>query len=197
MLRSDYRRMLLLLVFSLAWFANSHSQQLSVKSNLLYDAMLSPNLGLELGVADKWSVELSGNFNDWRVNGHSWKHWFVQPEARYWLCERFGGHFLAAHLIAGEYNFGNIKNNVNFLGSDFSQLSDKRFQGWAAGAGIGYGYTWMLSRHWSMEAEIALGWIYTRYDSYPCASCGSRLETNKAHNYVGPTKTAVNLIYVF
>lgn len=173
------------------------SEDFAMKSNLIYDALLSPNLGLEMGLSEKWTAEISGNFNSWTVNGHKWKHWFVQPEVRYWLCEKFGGHFLAAHIIAGQYNFGNINNEIKFLGSDFSQLSDKRFQGWAAGAGIGYGYTWMLSRHWSMEAEIAVGWIYTRYDSYPCAECGTRIESDKPHNYVGPTKAAVNLIYVF
>ncbi|MCM1033547.1 MAG: DUF3575 domain-containing protein [Odoribacter sp.] len=173
------------------------AQTVSIKSNLLYDAALSPNLGIEVGVAPKWSIDLSGNFNNWNVSGHQWKHWFIQPEARYWLCERFGGHFLAAHAIAGEYNFGNLDNSFKMLGSDFSGLSDKRYQGWSAGLGIGYGYTWMLSKHWSIEAEIAVGWIYTRYDVYPCATCGTKLESNRAHNYVGPTKAAVNLIYVF
>lgn len=173
------------------------AQTVGIKSNLLYDAALSPNLGIEVGVAPKWSVDLSGNFNNWNVSGHQWKHWFIQPEARYWLCERFGGHFLAAHAIAGEYNFGNLDNSFKMLGSDFSGLSDKRYQGWGAGLGIGYGYTWMLSKHWSIEAEIAVGWIYTRYDVYPCATCGTKLESDRAHNYVGPTKAAVNLIYVF
>lgn len=169
----------------------------SVKSNLLYDALLSPNIGVEVGFAPKWSADLSFNINDWNVNGHLWKHWFVQPEARFWLCESFGGHFLAAHLIAGEYNFGNLDNSFRLPGSDFSGLSDKRYQGWGAGAGIGYGYTWMLSSHWSMEAEIAVGWIYSRYDVYPCRNCGTKLESDRIHNYVGPTKAAINLIYVF
>lgn len=172
-------------------------QRVGIKSNLLYDALLSPNLGVEVGLSPHWSVELSGNFNDWSVGGHLWKHWFVQPEARYWLCERFGGHFLAFHAIAGEYNFGKLKNSFKFLGSDFSGLSDRRYQGWGAGLGVGYGYTWMLSRHWSIEAEIGVGWIYTKYDTYPCKNCGTRLETGMTHNYVGPTKAAVNLIYVF
>ena len=172
------------------------AQRVGVKSNLLYDAALSPNIGVEVGLAPKWSAELTANFNDWAVNGHQWKHWFVQPEARYWLCERFGGHFFAAHVIDGEYNFGNLGWS-DFLGNDFSQLRHKRYQGWGAGLGAGYGYTWMLSKHWSVEAEAALGWIHTRYDVYPCANCGSKLESGKTHNYFGPTKAAVNLIYVF
>ena len=33
----------------------------AVKSNLLYDAMLTLDLGVEVGVAPQWSVELTGN----------------------------------------------------------------------------------------------------------------------------------------
>lgn len=175
----------------------SPAQTIGVKTNLLYDATLSPNLGVEMSVAPHWSVELSGNFNDWAIRGHQWKHWFVQPEARYWLCENFGGHFFAAHAVAGEFNVGNLPHGFEFLGTNFAALTNRRYQGWGAGLGIGYGYTWMLGRHWNLEAEIGLGWVYTRYDSYPCAKCGSRIDNNRVHNYVGPTKAAINLVYVF
>lgn len=195
--RIDVIRAMLAALLFLTATAGSARMPLALKSNVLYDAALSPNLGVELGVGPKWTVELSGNYNNWSVNGHLWKHWFVQPEGRYWLCDSFNGHFFAAHAIAGEYNFGNMHNSFKMLGSDFSGLSDRRYQGWAAGMGIGYGYTWMFSRHWSAEAEIAIGWIYTRYDVYPCTNCGSKLESGRVHNYVGPTKAALNLIYVF
>lgn len=181
----------------LAISANASAQNVAVKTNLLYDAFASPNIGAELGVAPKWTVELSGNFNNWSINNHLWKHWFVQPEVRYWLCERFGGHFFAAHAIAGEFNFGNISNSFSMLGSDFSGITDKRYQGWGAGLGVGYGYSWILAKHWNVEAEIALGWIYTKYDVYPCRNCGRKIATDRSHNYFGPTKAAINLIYTF
>lgn len=181
----------------LAISANASAQKVAVKTNLLYDAFASPNIGAELGVAPKWTVELSGNFNNWSINNHLWKHWFVQPEVRYWLCERFGGHFFAAHAIAGEFNFGNISNSFSMLGSDFSGITDKRYQGWGAGLGVGYGYSWILAKHWNVEAEIALGWIYTKYDVYPCRNCGRKIATDCSHNYFGPTKAAINLIYTF
>ncbi|MDE6369036.1 MAG: DUF3575 domain-containing protein, partial [Muribaculaceae bacterium] len=61
--------------------------QVAIKSNLLYDATLSPNIGIEVGVAPRWTVELSGNINAWTLSdGKRWKHWLAQPEARYWFC---------------------------------------------------------------------------------------------------------------
>lgn len=169
----------------------------AVKTNLLWDAALTPNIGAEFVVAPRWSVDVSGQLNAWTLDGgRRWKHWLVQPEVRYWFCETFGGHFLAVHAIGGTYNFGKLPWH-KFLNNDLGKLRDRRYQGWGAGLGAGYGYTWPLTKHWSVEAEIAIGWIYTRYDVFPCAKCGSKLESNRTHNYFGPTKAAINLVYVF
>ena len=173
------------------------AQEVVLKTNLVSDAILSPNLAVEVGMAPRWTLDLNGNINAWNINGHSWKHWMVQPEARYWFCNRWAGHFVGAHIHGGQYNVGALKNNISFLGSDFSNLSDKRYQGWFAGVGVAYGYAWILNKRWTLEAEIGLGYAYTRFDVYPCATCGKKIEKDKPHHYVGPTKAAVNLVYVF
>lgn len=121
----------------------------------------------------------------------------AQPELRYWFCQRFGGHFVGAHLLGGQYNVGHIGLKGTFLGTDFDGLNTNRYQGWGVGAGIAYGYAWPVAKHWNVEAEIGFGWVYTRFDKYPCADCGSKLANDKVHNYVGPTKAAINIVYLF
>ena len=193
----NIKKSLCLLVFVLGAVFTAKSQNVAIKTNLLYDALLNVNAGIEVGLAPRWTLDLSGDYNGWTVNEHKWKHWLVQPEFRYWFCDRFSGHFLGFHALGGRYNFGNIKNGVSFLGSDFSKLTDYRYQGWGVGAGIAYGYTWILGKHWNLEAEIGVGYIYTRYDVFECAECGARVAADQPHHYVGPTKAAVNLVYVF
>lgn len=182
---------------TLLWPASANAQDVGIKTNLIGDALLSPNVGVEIGLAPKWTLDISAEGNFWKVNSHSWKHLVFQPEARYWFCQKFAGHFLGVHALGGTYNVGNIDMDMMFLGTDFAKLKDSRYQGWAAGAGIAYGYAWPVHRHWNIEAEIGIGWTYTRFDSYPCAECGSKLDNNKVHNYVGPTKAAVNIVYIF
>lgn len=95
------KQRLLTLILAIAALAGvAQMSNVAVKTNLLYDATASPNLGVEWGFAPKWSADISGNFNDWAIKDHLWKHWFVQPEIRYWFCERFSGHFLAALATA-------------------------------------------------------------------------------------------------
>lgn len=191
-------KFIILLVFAVLSSISAFSQKSAVKTNLLSDGLLNPNAAVEFAVAPKWTVDLSGQFNLWNLSDdRQWRHWVLQPEARYWFCDRFSGHFVGTHLLGGQYNMGGIDIPVSFLGTDFRKLKDTRFQGWFAGAGIAYGYAWPLHEHWNLEAEVGIGWIYTRYDQFRCTGCGKKIKENTPHNYFGPTKVAVNLEYVF
>lgn len=174
------------------------AQNWVVKTNLLSDATASVSLGVEAGLSPRWTVDVSGSFNGWTFHDNKkWKHWLVQPELRYWLCERFNGHFFGAHLLGGVYNLSNIDMDFKLFGTDFGQLDGHRFEGWMVGAGLAYGYHWMLSHRWSLEGVIGLGYVYSRADKYLCPRCGEQLEDDEPHHYLGPTKAALNLIYVF
>lgn len=189
--------LLLAIVFSGA-VPCTMAQKVAVKTNLLADGLFNPNLGIEVGLAKRWTMDVSGQFNAWTLShDRRWKHWLLQPEARYWFCDRFSGHFIGAHAHGGQYNIGGFDGKVSFLGTDARKLKDSRYQGWFAGAGVAYGYTWIWGQHWNFEAEIGFGYSYTRYDRFRCTNCGRRLESNKPHHYVGPTKAALNLVYVF
>ena len=186
----------LLMALFAGMFASA--QKVALKTNLLYDATATVNAGIEIGLAPRWTLDISGTFNDWTMShNRKWKHWLVQPEARYWFCERFSGHFIGIHAHGGEYNFGNLKNGIKFLGSDFSKLTDNRYQGWYVGGGLSYGYAWILGKHWNLEAELGIGYIYTRFDKYPCAECGEKIEEDASHHYFGPTKLALSIVYLF
>lgn len=184
---------MVILLFATAW-----GQDVAVKTNVVYDATATINLGVEVGLATNWTLDVSGNFNAWVMSGGKrWKHWLAQPEARYWFCNAFSRHFLAFHVLGGQFNIGGLKNSIRFLGTDYSGLSDHRYQGWGVGAGLAYGYAWILGRHWNIEAELGLGYIYNRYDTYRCVGCGKMTDSGSSHHYVGATKLAVNLVYVF
>ncbi len=189
--------MMAVAVMALTAAIPASAQKVGLKTNLINDIALSPNLGVEVGVAPKWTLQLSGQVNFWEIDNRRWKHAMISPEARYWFCQRFAGHFLGIHALGGYYNFGNLNIPINFLGSDFKNLKDNRYQGWGAGAGVNYGYAWPVHKHWNIEAEIGIGWIYTRYDSYPCEVCGTKKESDRPHNYFGPTKLGVNVEYIF
>ncbi|MCD8165058.1 MAG: DUF3575 domain-containing protein [Bacteroides sp.] len=158
-----------------------------LKTNLLYWGTTTPNLGLEFGLSKKTTLDVSGNYNPWTFSdSKKFKHWLVQPEFRFWTCERFYGHFFGVHGHYAEYNVANIK----LIGTD-----DYRYQGKLYGGGVSYGYHWIISKHFSIEATIGVGYAHLKYDKYECGKYGQELGRNNK-NYVGPTKAGINLIYV-
>jgi hypothetical protein len=183
------------------------AQDVAIKTNLLgWAAGGTMNAGVEVGTSKKVTLQVVGALNPWtyghvdpetNVGGKRARLWLVQPEVKYWFCDRFAGHYIGFHALGGQYNFGNLDNGIKFLGSDFSKLSDYRYQGWYIGAGVAYGYDWILAKHWNLEVEIGVGYIYTRFDKFECNGCGKKVESDKDHHYVGPTSAALNLVYTF
>lgn len=192
------RKVCICLFFLLTGWLSAEGQAVVLKSNLLYDATTTANLGIEFSLGSKWTMDVSANFNGWDfADNKKWKQLSVQPEVRYWPCERFNGHFWGAHIVGGIYNFGNLDMDFKLFGTDFGQLKNNRYEGWMVGAGIAYGYHWILSHRWSLEGSLGVGYIYSRADKYLCPRCGERFEDNKPHHYFGPTKIALNLVYAF
>ena len=192
------RKKLYILLLMTVAALTAEAQDVAVKSNILSDALLNVNGGIEIGLARRWTFDMPAEFNGWTMShNRRWKHWAVQPGVRFWFCDRFAGHFVGAHLHGGQYNIGGIDGRVKLLGTDFRKLKDSRFQGWFAGGGISYGYAWVLNRHLNFEAEIGLGYSYTEYDQFRCSGCGKKIKEDKPHHYVGPTKAALNIVYAF
>ncbi|MBQ8483762.1 MAG: DUF3575 domain-containing protein [Bacteroidales bacterium] len=187
------------IIIFMASAADAGAQNIGVKTNLLYDATRTINVGVETILAPpKWTFDLSLNYNAWaNRNGSIRKHAMVQPEFRYWLCDRFAGHFFGFHLHGGIFNIGNIDTDFKFLGTDFSVLKDYRCQGWFGGAGVSYGYAIPLDVHWNIEFELGAGYAYSVYDQFECAQCGEIILNDQPHHYVGLTKAAVSIVYLF
>jgi len=154
---------------------------------LLYDATATINLGVEAALGPRVTLDISGNYNPWEFGDARWKHWLVQPEVRYWLCESFNGHFFGLHAHYAEYNAGGI---------DFSTaFRHNRYQGHLYGAGLSYGYQWLIGKRWNLEATVGVGYARLWDRKYPIAECGEVIRT-RSRNYFGPTKIGLTLIFI-
>lgn len=188
----EIRRKLILLV---CLFSSTllYSQVVGIKTNILMDVTKTINLGAEVGLTPKTTLDLYVNYNPWKSNDlKMFKMLVFQPEYRYWLCDRFNGHFFGVHLHGGIYQAAGIDMPFGL----WKNLKNNRFKGNFLGFGVSYGYQWMLGKHWNAEANIGVGYVRAQYRQYQCATCGERL--GKGHkNYVGPTKASLSLIYLF
>ena len=175
--------------------------KVAVKTNLLYDATSTFNLGFEFGLGKKWTFDLSGNYNPWTFSDNrKMKHWLVQPEIRWWTCRRFSGHFFGLHGHYAQFNMGGMLPWGFRSGKMFGKIGNRnilshRYEGWLAGAGVSYGYHWILGNRWGLEATVGVGYAYLDYDKYPCEKCGRKIGHESKH-YFGLTKVGITLIFM-
>lgn len=183
----------------------ARAQEVALKTNLLYDATTTPNVGVEVGLGGKSSLNIVYGLNPWKFSSATHgsrfaKHWLVMPEYRWWPCSRLNGHFFGVHALGGQLNVANVDfpvPGVFIKATDFSKLvKDSRCQGWYFGGGLTYGYQFALSRHWNIEAEIGVGCARIWYDRYPCGDCGTRIAKDHS-NYLGLTKLGLSIMYIF
>ena len=173
---------------------NSHAPKAAIKTNLLYDfGALTPNLALEFGLGKRSTLNLMVGYNPWNLDGSygdnkKLVHWLANIEYRWWLCERFNGHFFGIHVLGSQYNVSG--HNIPLL---FKK--EYRYEGWAAGAGISYGYHWMWNKRMGMEFNIGLGYAYLEYDRYNCEKCSEK-DGRYSKNYFGPTRAGISLVFM-
>ena len=181
----------ILLILAVGFSVSLSAQRLGIKNNLVYDATLTPNLALEIGLGPKTTIEIGGGYNPFTFSDNKkFKHWLAQPELRFWSCERFNGFFWGIHLHGGEFNVGGIKMPFGLL----STLKDHRYEGYFYGGGVSIGNQWVLGKRWNLEASIGAGYARYHYDKYDCAECGDWLKKDDK-NYFGITRATISFIY--
>lgn len=176
------------LFIALAFFSFASAQKVALKTNLLVDATASANLGIEFKVGERTTMNIPASLNAWEFSEtRKFKHVAVQPSFRWWTCQPFSGHFWGVHAHYAFYNVGGI--------GPFSKIKDHRYEGWLAGAGVNYGYNWILADRWSLEAAVGVGYAYMSYDKFQCGKCQPLTEHKNKH-YFGPTKLGLTLVFL-
>lgn len=195
----------ILIIFFLLLFSgiSVNAQRIGVKTNALYLATSTPNIGLEYAFADRFSLELEGGYNPWTLDSDrnmKAKHFLVSPEVRYWFCEAFNGHFIGINANYTLFNLSGVDVPAVFFPSARSamvleDLKNRRSEGWAAGAGLTYGCVWPIARRWNLECTVGLGYWYTDYDKFESRKCGL-FQKHVSHGAFGPTALGISFIYL-
>jgi opacity protein-like surface antigen len=193
-------------------------QNVALKSNLLFDATTTINLGLEYALSDKLTLDVGLNYNPWvfpqkeiDLSGKiieeydgKFKHFMLQPELRWWPCEKFNRHFVGVHAHYINYNIGGLSFLPDGWGDGWEDpkgvhhddgIQHKRFEGWGGGTGVSYGYHWLLSSRFSLEFTFGVGYTYLKYSKFDCAKCSKEISKSKMH-YFGPSKAGISVIFM-
>ena len=185
---------LLMLAFILTSHQVLGQNRVAIRSNLLYDATLSPNLGIEVRVDTTWSVGGSVGINAWDIDkqkNRKWRHLLISPKVRKYLGDSlFHRGYLEGNLIYSHYNVGNVK----FPFGLYRSVRERRLQGDLLALGAKYGYAWIMARNWRIEAEAGIAVGYAWFKEFECPHCGAQLgEGNRI--FLLP-QLGINVVYI-
>ena len=173
--RAIWDVVLLMIVFLLLGGGKSYAQEnFAVRNNLIYDISGTPNLGVDVRIAQHWTLGLNAGYRPWPLDDKTtrkWRHLLVAPELRYWTDSTFHRSYWGMNLVYSHYNVG----NVTFPFGLYPSVRDYRKQGDLAAIGAFYGRSWRLNRYFRLEGELGLGVGYTWAKKYDCPHCGTYL----------------------
>ena len=167
--------------------------RVALRTNLLYDATLSPNLGVDVRVDSLRTVGLLAGVNAWDIDkakNKKWRHMLFSLRARKYRDSIFHKGYYEADLIYSHYNVGNTKIPFGI----YSAVKDRRLQGDLVALGGKYGYSWILSRTWRIEAEAGVAVGYAWFKEYDCDHCGTYY--GKGDRIFLLPQLGVNVVYI-
>ena len=175
---------------------------LALKTNVLYDAVTAFNYSIEVPIGDRFSLCWEHYFPWWSSQPdlkYCLQYLTLGGEARWWFApqpaprtdrrmirDRLTGHFLGLYGFWGK---SDIQWERTFGMYQCAPVIS---------AGLSYGYSFPLTRHWNMELSLSVGYARIPYQHYIPADDWQVLWRDKENqgvlHYFGPTQVKVSLV---
>ena len=159
----------------------TNDYHLSLRTNLLRWATLTPDLGLEWRISPSVGIMVNGSWTSWTWNDNARRYalWEVMPEVRWYLGEK-KAWYVGAMFKAGQFNY---------------KLSGTGRQGDLLGGGITGGYQLRLNKALALDFTLGLGYLNADTERYDVID-GVRVRSgNETKHWIGPINAGVTLVW--
>lgn len=163
---------------------------MAVKTNMLYDLALVPNIGLEFYLGKNISVAGNWMYSWWKNDRIAW-YWRTYGgdlAVRYWFGPDAEKKPLSGHHV-GVY--GQIIT-YDFETGGRGYLGDR----WSYAGGIEYGYSLPVARRLNIDFNLGVGYLGGEFKEYLPIDGHYVWQATKKRNYIGPTKLEVSLVWL-
>ena len=172
------KRLVWLLMLMLGLGMTASAQRIALKTNMLYWAAMTPNIELEARMAPKVTADITLAGSLASAGGYKLNFAGVEPEVRFWTDRPMARHFFG---VAGMF--------VNY----HMKMKEKKHYGDAVGAGLVYGYAFVLGKRWNLETSVGVGMAHFREKRFETD------EPDKANHSgwaVVPMRVGITLAYI-
>lgn len=171
---------------------------MSIKTNMLYDVLAVPNIGVEFYLGKNWSVagnwmygwwKKSEKHRFWRIYGGDivFRKWFGQKADEKPLT----GHHVGVYGQIFTYDFE--WGGKGYMGGQpGGTLWDKANYAF----GVEYGYSLPVADRLNIDFTIGLGYWGGKYYKYIPLDGHYVWQATKNRHWVGPTKVEISLVWL-
>lgn len=150
---SSFLRIVLVALLMMAAGTSLRAQRFALTSNLLEDALVTPNVGVEVVVADQQSLSFDLSCAPYKLSQDYYNQCMTfRAGYKYWFNQALYAHHLSIDAVATSSDFGFGK-----FASQYEYLS----------LGIGYGYSFIINQRINLVPSVGIGIAYgNRYEGY-------------------------------
>ena len=176
--------------------SNRKQLHIALKTNLLYDILLLPNLTAEIYLGRNWSLAVGGNWSWWTPGSLEQNYWYhriqvaeVELRKWFWSSYPFHGHALGAYYMFGDYD-------IRFFPKDETSRGELSYG--SQSFGLSYAYSFPIARRFNLEFGLAAGYVGGKYYKYDYGMKETQWEQQAAFNrrYIGPTRVGISLVWL-
>lgn len=171
---------------------------MSFKTNLLYDALLVPNIGIEFYLGRNWSV--AGNWAyAWWKNDHRHNYWRIyggDAGLRYWFGRKAKGKPLTGHHLGTYGQFFTYDFEIGGRGYMGDKPRGTLWDKMNYAAGVEYGYSHPIARRLNVDFTAGIGYWGGIYHEYLPQDGHYVWQMTKQRGWFGPTKAEISLVWL-
>lgn len=146
-------RFLLVVILMIAAHISVSAQRVALTTNLIEDAIATPNFGADVVLTDRQSISFDASFAPYKLSEvfHN-KCMTFRAGYKFWLNQAFYSHYLGVDFVASSSDVGLMKWN---------------FKDEYVGVGLSYGYAFIINKRLNLVPHIGLGVAYgSSYEGY-------------------------------
>lgn len=175
--------------------SESSPRYFDLYTNLLYDALAIPNIGVDIYLGNHVTVGGSWMYA-WWSDATRFRYWRIyggELNARLWWgsAKPLTGHHLG--LAGGIYTFDFQWGGRGHMGGIPGGTLWDRFN---YAASLEYGYTLPLTRRLNLDFSISAGYVGGEYREYIPVDGHEVWLVTKNRHYIGPTRLGISLVWL-
>lgn len=171
---------------------------MDIRTNMLYDAVLLPNIGAEFYLGKNFTIGANWMYGWWskNISHFYWRAYGAEIFGRWWFGRKAHQKPLTGlHLgVYGQYYMYDFE--LGGKGEMGGKPEDNLWAQGLYGAGVEFGYSLPVSKRLNIDFSLGIGYSGGTYHKYIPIDTHYVWQGTYHRNYIGPTKLEIALVWL-